>query len=196
MFFNKRKDCNIVDQERKTIKRKKNKLYIFFFGSENGAAWVAGNIIIDNKTPYVICENGENKATTWEKVKSIAKNVSLSSFYWIKNINSQNYEDYTYTYDGEDQPRNEVLTELTKVLTFPITTTYSEAVIDLLYVNPKTSQPYIVHSVANGHGWHEPYFVSRCIKTTFEDIRELCKELGLNKYINIDENNWRQLINF
>ena len=192
-------DYGAINQEQKYLIKEKDKKYIFFFGADSGAAWVEGNIVIDNAVPYVICKNREINKTTWKDIIADAKNISLSTYYWIKGINSQNYEDYTYAYDGATQPKDEILTTLTRVFTFPITTTYSEAVMDMLCVNPENAQPYIVHTVANGHNGGvsfaaEPCFVSRCAKTTFEDIRELCEELELTKYINIDKNNWQQFV--
>lgn len=171
------------------------KRYIFFYGSVHGAARKEGNIEVIDNIPHIIKENGMKETTDWNTVIQLAKNVSLSTYTWIKNINVDNWEKYAFTFHPLNQmPEGKVI----YVYVFKdhrYDYNYEESAVNSLVIDRNSNKPYIDHDVANFWcGGHDPAFVSVRIECTFEDIRLLAKDLHIDSLLDIDENNWMDKI--
>lgn len=174
-------DCN-------NTKLKSSYIYLLGSTSDMLAAEVCGNIIVVDNTPCVITNrNGCYEQINWEVLKEKAKVLSLSTYLWIKGINSSNWENYCFSFSPNDTQDIDCI----RVFGFPNDSPYTNPVFDEVVIGRNDKKPYIRHSVANGMSpSHDPRLVSVSVETTFEDIRQVAKELNLDAYSDIDENNW------
>ena len=161
--------------------------YIYFYGSDMGAANVRGNVEVIDNIPHIITDSfGGRKRTNWNSILQQAKDVSLPTYFWLKNINKENWQQYAITFHPSDQPKD---IDFVRVFNFPNSDPYSNPV-DSIVVGKHDKKIYIRHSLANGHSGHDSWIVSVSIPITYEDVRLLATELNLQEYVDIDENNW------
>lgn len=166
--------------------------YIYLHGSDTGASHIVGNIEVINDIPYIITNaEGVKEKTEWDFVIEKAKNISLPIFFWIKNINKENWQQYAFTFRPHEQPKD---INSVRVFGFPNKSPYSNPEFCEVVIGKSDCKPYIRYSVANGHSGHDPWFVSISQPVTFEDVHIIAEELKLSKYIDINEANWMDKI--
>lgn len=166
--------------------------YIYFYGSDTGASHIVGNIEVIDGTPYIITNTeGGREKTKWSSVIEKAKAISLPTYFWIKNINVENWQQYAFTFRPHEQPKD---INSVRVFVFPNESPYSNPVFCEMVIRKSDCKPYIRYSVANGHSGHDPWFVSVSQPITFEDIRTLADKLKLSRYTDINESNWMDKI--
>ena len=149
--------------------------FIFLQGSDNGAEFVDGNIIIMESTPHIIRKDAEPIRTTWTQVKELAETSRSSTGLWIRNLDDRNWESYTfalYSWWKPVKPRR--VTEWFFRDTRDETSIWKDFVMNCIVRDRETGEYYLSHEVADGYGAdHYPRWIYHHIPISAQEVARL-----------------------